>query len=206
MCRTHKLAKKEKIKERKNKIWIEGRLAHSWTSQGHKCQDAAWRHIDVGVMMENHETIGGTINWMFQNTLQCVAVCCYSTLQCVAVCCSTLSFTCVLLTIVEIVAVCCCVLQCVAVCCSVLQCVAVCCNVLQCVAARWVSFVFCWPALEWLNEVQSECFDIAANIVFAVFCSMVQYVVVCCSVLQCVAVCCSVLQHAVFLQAPHPAA
>jgi len=38
---------------------------------------------------------------------------------------------CVLVGVLQCVAVCCSVLQCVAVCCSVLQCVAVCCSVLQ---------------------------------------------------------------------------
>ena len=70
------------------------------------------------------------------SVLQCVAKGCVvlSVLQCVAVYCSVLQYVAVCCSVLQCVAVCCSVLQCVAVCCSVLQCVAVCCSVLQCVA------------------------------------------------------------------------
>jgi len=62
----------------------------------------------------------------------CTASSCISCRTTLSVCCSV--FQCVVVSMVQRVAVCCSVLQCVAVCCSVLQCVAVCCSVLQCVA------------------------------------------------------------------------
>ena len=90
-------------------------------------------------------------------------------------------------------AVCCSVLQCAAVCCSVLQCVVVFCSVLQFVAVCCTHLILrtdicdMTPWSDW-RVLQCVCS------VFAVCCSVLQYVAVCCSVLQCVAVCCSVVQ------------
>jgi len=145
--------------------------------------DLLWYSIFVDCATLHHTATFGT---RYLCCSMYVAVCCRT---CVAVCCSVLQVccsvwigvcrdsqtrllvacgTCVTVSVLQCVAVCCSVLQCVAMCCSVLRCVAVCCS--TCVA------VCC-----------STCVTVYALLYLC--CSVLQCAAACCSV------CCSVWQY-----------